>query len=252
MASRPFPAVPFIINSQASPIPVTDLDSNYAQLLTDFNDSAIGYVNYATDIGIANAYVLNLASAPSAYVAGMTVAFVPQNSNGSGASTINVNSLGGVNITDANAGTPQPGLIKAGMLVVATYDGTQFRIASLTEVALDLGNMNNPTFNCAGYKKVWLMGNMNSQNNTITLTNLNYGTDFQLYILQGGSHTLKLAASTPSSVNYTITGLAPLGGNTGAYNMVTLGYQTNGGLFILRGVTGQQGGVPEFPLIVLG
>lgn len=255
MAARPFPAVPFIINSQTSPIPVTDLDTDFAQLLTDFNDSAIGYVNYAADIGTANAYVLNLASAPSAYVAGMTVAFFPANSNGTGASTINVNSLGGVNLTDCNAGTPAPGMIKANEAIVAIYDGTQFRIVTLTDVASDLGNMVNPTFNCAGYKKVWLMGNMNGQNNTLTLTNLNYGCDIQIYIRVASTFTLKLAATTPGSVAYTITGYAPAVGTSGtfSFNMVTGGYsQQSTGQILMRGVTGQQAATAFLPLMIMG
>lgn len=250
MASRPFPAVPFIINNQASPIPVTDLDTDFSQLLTNFNDSAIGYVNYAADIGIANAYVLNLTSAPSAYVAGMVVAFVPANSNGAGASTINVNSLGGVNITDAQAGTPTPGLIKAGMGIVAVYDGTQFRILTLTELYVDLGNMvTTQTVNCNGYKKVWLAGNMTGTNRTIALTNVNPGTDVQIWITNGFNH-LYVTASTPASVVYSVdafySGTKVSLSNTGG-NGANLSTGANQAMF--RGVSFLQGGAYELAML---
>jgi predicted type IV restriction endonuclease len=48
---------------------------------------------YAIDSGAANAYVITLSPAPSAYVDGQIFAFQPVNSN-TGASTINVNGLG--------------------------------------------------------------------------------------------------------------------------------------------------------------
>ena len=257
MASRPFPAVPFIINSQASPIPVTDLDSNYAQLLTDFNDSAIGYVNYAADIGTANAYVLNLASAPSAYVSGMSVAFVPQNSNGAGASTLNVNSLGGVNITDAQAGTPQPGMIKAGMIVIAVYDGVQFRIVTLTELFLDMGAMpTTTTVNCAGYKKVWLAGNMTGANRTISLTNLNLNVDVSIWINNPANH-LYVTATAPNTTAYTVYGNYSGDGNAGASfgsrvilsNTGGAGDQGGANYYQYRGVSLTQGGTYYLPMI---
>ena len=253
MASRPFPAVPFIINSQASPIPVTDLDTNYAQIITNYNDSAIGYVNYAADIGTANAYVLNLASAPSAYVSGMTVAFVPANSNGSGASTINVNSLGGVNITDCNAGTPAPGLIKAGQYIIATYDGTQFRIVTLTELYVDMGNMvTTQTINCNGYKKVWLAGNMTGASRTIALTNLNPGVDINIWITNGFNH-LNVTATNPASVAYVV--YAYYAGGTAVGTRITLSTGSGDNLsfgnsqVVYRGVSILQGGTLTLPMI---
>ena len=89
MAGRPF-TYPITFGTAVGTEPMSALDTQFAAVGSIVNDSAIGYNNYASDTGSANNYVLTLASAPSAYLAGMTVAFLPGNSN-TGPSTINVN-----------------------------------------------------------------------------------------------------------------------------------------------------------------
>jgi hypothetical protein len=126
---RPFGAVPNIINSIASPINVAFLDQNWAQLLTDFNDSSIGYTNWGVDTGIANAYAVTIAGPLSAYATGMVIAFSPANSN-TGASTINVNGIGTVSILDVIGNTPVPGEILAGRTTYLVYNGTVFLLVN--------------------------------------------------------------------------------------------------------------------------
>jgi hypothetical protein len=126
---RPFGAVPTILNSTASPINVALLDQNWAQLLTDFNDSSIGYTNWGVDTGIANAYSVTIAGPLSSYATGMVIAFSPANTN-TGASTVNVNGVGTVSILDVLGNTPQPGEILAGRTTYLVYNGTVFLLVN--------------------------------------------------------------------------------------------------------------------------
>ena len=126
---RPFGAVPTILNSTASPINVALLDQNWAQTLTDFNDSSIGYTNWGADSGIANAYVITIAGPLTSYAAGMVIAFLPANTN-TGASTVNVNTIGTISILDVLGNAPAQGEILAGRVTYLVYDGTVFRLVN--------------------------------------------------------------------------------------------------------------------------
>lgn len=86
--------------------------------------------NYAADSGTANAYVITLSPAPTAYTTGMRISFKAGNAN-TGASTINVNSLGVKSIKVSNGTSladPIANTILAGQVVPLVYDGTYFQI----------------------------------------------------------------------------------------------------------------------------
>ena len=93
--------------------------------------------DFYTDSGAADAYVLSVIGskkAPTAYFNGMTVRFLPGNAN-TGASTINVATLGSKNIKLADGSTdPLSGDIAASSEIQLTYDGTNFRITSRATV----------------------------------------------------------------------------------------------------------------------
>lgn len=89
--------------------------------------------DFYTESGAADAYVLNLIGskkAPIAYFNGMRIRFLPGNVN-TGASTVNVDSLGNKNIKLADGSTdPAAGDIPADEEISLTFDGTNFRIVS--------------------------------------------------------------------------------------------------------------------------
>jgi hypothetical protein len=82
-----------------------------------------------TDTGAANAYVTTISTYAGTLTTGMTVSFVPANTN-STASTLNHNGFGAVNIYDRNGSALVGGEIAAGQLVKVQYDGTQWRLTS--------------------------------------------------------------------------------------------------------------------------
>lgn len=85
--------------------------------------------NYAVDTGIADAYVVTLSPIPTAYVTGLTLRVKCINAN-TGASTINVNSLGAKSIKKNVSSDLEAGDILANQVIVLTYDGTNFQLVS--------------------------------------------------------------------------------------------------------------------------
>lgn len=90
-----------------------------------------GSVTYAADTGAADAYVIDLAKAPTAYTDGMTVLFKAGNAN-TGAATLNVNSLGVKPLVRQDGTALRAGDINATEVVQASYNGTHFRLVSST------------------------------------------------------------------------------------------------------------------------
>lgn len=100
-------------------------DANHQQTHKAVSHYAAGG-DFYTDSGAANAYVLSAGgsrTAPPGYFTGMRVRFVAGVAN-TGASTVNVASLGVKNIKTAAGGDPSPGQIAN--LVELSYDGTDF------------------------------------------------------------------------------------------------------------------------------
>lgn len=78
---------------------------------------------YAVDSGAANAYVVTLSPAPSSYTDGLFLSFKASNAN-SGASTINVNSIGVANIVTNAGAALSSGAILANGEYILMYNST--------------------------------------------------------------------------------------------------------------------------------
>lgn len=117
--------------TQAGPIPLSELDANFAQLVSEAN-SLLTQNNYYADTGAANALVVTVPSPQTvSYTAGLAILVKVGHSN-TGASTINVNGLGVVNITTQSLSALSAGMMLAGSIVTLIYDGTQFQLQSAT------------------------------------------------------------------------------------------------------------------------
>lgn len=88
-----------------------------------------GRVTYVADSGAADAYVVTLSPVPASYVAGLRITMKATNVN-TGASTLNVNSLGARSIKGGDGNDPAAGDIPAGGIVEMVYDGTNFVLMS--------------------------------------------------------------------------------------------------------------------------
>jgi hypothetical protein len=82
-----------------------------------------GLINYGTDSGAADAYVVTMPYTPTAYTDGMLVAFKADNVN-TGACTVNVDSLGAKSIKRQDGSAPIAGDIAANKIVELRYNST--------------------------------------------------------------------------------------------------------------------------------
>jgi len=93
-----------------------------------------------TDTGAVNAYVLTIASFPTAYTNGQIIYWVPANSN-TGASTININSLGAINITNVNGSSVGGGQIIANQVsTIVIQGGNAVLLSGGTAASLSTGS----------------------------------------------------------------------------------------------------------------
>jgi len=93
--------------------------------------------NYIADTGAVNALVATLSPALAAYAAGVLVQVKVANTN-TGATTINVNSLGAKTIKKGGGATDLvAGDIVAGQVISLEYDGTNFQLQSPSALALN-------------------------------------------------------------------------------------------------------------------
>lgn len=133
MASKPL-TIPNVFASEGTGTPnnIPLLDADFTQVANYFNDGSF-FSTRGTDSGAVNAYVVTLPTGyvPSAYNVGMRLVFNPGNTN-TGASTINVNALGSQTILTANGAALVGGEITAGYDCDLVYDGTNFRILSVS------------------------------------------------------------------------------------------------------------------------
>jgi hypothetical protein len=102
---------------------VNNLDAATAAafaLLPDETKLKLGTVQFAVDTGAADAYLVALTHTPGAYADGMVVNMRPTNTN-TGASTINVNSLGVKSIRHASSAALSAGDIVTGAPLTLIY-----------------------------------------------------------------------------------------------------------------------------------
>lgn len=83
---------------------------------------------YGVDGGSANAYTVTLDPAITAMTAGMMIRFLAAHANTAGVSTLNVNGLGAVDITQNGSTSLTAGVIPQGAIVTVLYDGTYFQL----------------------------------------------------------------------------------------------------------------------------
>jgi hypothetical protein len=146
-------SVPNTFSPQAGALALSQLDDNNSALL-GFNDSSNGWVNFANDTGAANNYVVTLIPAPSAYIAGMALAFVATNTN-TGGSSINVNGLGSQTIVNASGKALTAGTILANRLTFLVYDGSAFRVCTHGPISFtSAGASGTVSIECAGATSV--------------------------------------------------------------------------------------------------
>jgi hypothetical protein len=101
--------------------------SSAGKISTSGGATINGAFNYGIDAGATDDYVITLNPAPTAYVAGMMIAFYANTPNTLGC-TINVNGLGPKSILKKVNTVLATNDILGGMVCLLIYDGTNFKI----------------------------------------------------------------------------------------------------------------------------
>ena len=120
---------------------VADSAGNLIATIDNVVNSQLITLYGGTDAGSVNAYILNFTASFSAYADGIIIYWIPANTN-TGASTINVNGLGVVNITNADGSAlvageivvnqPATILFKAGAFLLITPATTLYGLFTPT------------------------------------------------------------------------------------------------------------------------
>jgi len=160
--------------------------------------------NYAADSGVANAYVVTLNPALSAYTAGVLVQFKATNANTT-TSTVNVNGLGVKTIKKLGGATDlASGDIAAGMIVELEYDGTNFLM--LNPVA---NAPLSPTGDGSGLTNL-PQGKLNLVTTDVTYSSSTAENTLLSYSVPGGT----LSTNNAIRVTMHVAGLGVTGSNT--------------------------------------
>jgi hypothetical protein len=120
--------IPNQFQNQSGPIPLSQLDADFTAVVNSVNNT-LTYSNYYQDTsGSANSLVVTVPS-PTVftYTAGTTLLVKVANTN-TGATTINVNALGTVNVLSSSLGALGSGQLVSGGVYPLFFDGTQFQL----------------------------------------------------------------------------------------------------------------------------
>jgi hypothetical protein len=111
--------------------PATDTDppTNPIWSVDDVVSSQLVTLYGGLDTGTANAYVLDFTANFTAYQDGIVIYWIPANTN-TGASTLNVNGLGPVDILNQNSDPLAPSQIIAGQVITVMYLAGAFLLIS--------------------------------------------------------------------------------------------------------------------------
>lgn len=124
--SKPI-TTPFTFQAQAGPIPLSQLDSDFATAAAAINDFAT-YSNYLTDTsGAPNQITVTIPVGTTfSYSAGVKLEVLLGNTTTSTAVQINVNGLGNKAVQNIDGSVPAVGQLIAGMILQLQYNGTVF------------------------------------------------------------------------------------------------------------------------------
>jgi len=192
----------------APPWLLSTLDGNFISTANFANDSSLGFVNgIATDTGSVNAYQVTCPfGAPTAYNAGMVIAFIPANTN-TGASTIQVLPLAGTQaIRDFSGNAIPPGALVTGKLAVLYYISGAFRMLVETPFSSQqvITAAGTTTVACPVNQQISIVfdftGAPGSMTYPITLTGVTIGAHLDLnFLMAGGGQKIQFTACTDSA-----------------------------------------------------
>lgn len=143
--SKPI-TIPFTFQTQAGPIPLSELDTNFGTGATAINDFAT-YSNYLTDTsGAPNQITVTIPVGTTfAYAAGVSLQVLLANTNTSTAVQINVSGLGNKAVQNNDGSVPAVGQLIAGMILQLQFNGTVFLMTGASSKAAAISGVTSIT-----------------------------------------------------------------------------------------------------------
>lgn len=155
------------------------------------------------DTGVANAYVLTFTANFNAYTDGIIIYWIPAHSNTTG-STINVNGLGVVNITNQDGSALSANQIIANQVIGILFKGGAFLLLNVSAATLapsvNIQN-NNYTFQAADANNVVIHTDSNAWTYSIapdSTTNFPVGTSIEVVNQSSAVLTVQPGGAPPS------------------------------------------------------
>lgn len=125
----------FLLNNVAYKFQVNDALGNLIWTEDNIVNSALLTLYGGVDTGSTNAFILNFTASFTAYVDGIVLYWIPSHNN-TGASTINVNGLGVVNITNQDGTALSSGQLHANQTATIMFKAGAFLLLATGNVPL--------------------------------------------------------------------------------------------------------------------
>lgn len=202
--------------AQTGDIPVSEIDTNFTNLVTYLNDPT-NRGNYAADTGTTNSIAIAFSPAVAGYTAGLQISFKAAHTN-TGAATLNANTLGAKSLVNPDQSALQSGQIIAGGVYQAAYDGTVFICTTAFAIPATSAQVQTGTSaitfvspsTAGSHKSAAKLWGVFVGTNTGTITLLgSYGVT---NVVRAGTGSYTINFSTPfSSTAYAAVGFASTG-----------------------------------------
>lgn len=217
-------SIPNAFASASGNVPASQLDSNFNALAAQANALASAS-NYFVDSGSANAIVITVGNPlTAAYAAGLPLQ-IKVAANNTGATTINMNSLGAVPLIYPSGSGMASGQLQAGAIISVMYDGANFQY---------LGSQLTPTGTGGSF--------------TATLTGMSGTTTGTLYyVISNGIASIYATGGggitgTSNAATFTITGLPAALQTTNVVGCACTAIDNSGGRMAYASISGSGSG----------
>lgn len=165
----------WLVPNTAYKIQVNDAQGNLIFVEDNVVNSQLLTLYAGVDTGAANTYLLNFTAQFTAYVDGIVLYWIPSHTN-TGASTVNVNGLGVLNIINQDGSGLSAGELLANNIAVMMFKGTGFQLISS-------GLASNASQTLFAARRSLSAGNQTLTNNATTTAvfdtaDINQGTNY--------------------------------------------------------------------------
>jgi hypothetical protein len=213
-----------------SPPNDTDPPTNPIWSVNNVLDSQLITLYGGVDTGIVNAYVLNFVANFTAYTDGIVIYWIPSNTN-TGASTINVNGLGPVAITNQDGSALSAGQLIANQIAQIMFKGTGFIVLNAPQsngsFAVTLSGVSSGGTGTLNYELRGSLVLLQARANILGVSNTNFCGISSIPAFLSPAQDVVIPCVIADSSNNRFSGAASIGAGATAINLLI---STDGGV----------------------